>query len=390
MDINELYYTPYIAYKGSSYDVLRQLAEYCKLGFATNIDSTDDLMTWINPGEKIQTYINDITQHSYKNDGTFLWSYIDFYYNLTYLDLEKQLKDDTSKLSEASTSKQLTDKEQVLPLKLTNHPDSNATDMFIKQYNLDNSSTKSNLDIGYKARLRYYDMTENDMTSILLDTLSDAGKKGDQVVMKAQPDDMTGLLTNSLTTLYGGKQDQDNVHKNFLYAYKQNSQNLQFLQKIKMTIVMGQPNYNLYRFELVPIEIYEMSDIHRTNSDTTMTNNSDGTTSISKTNKLDASNPKKTEQNQINKKLSGDWLITGIVYTMKKGDESVQQEITLTKREISADYTKSDADLTQNNDNVSSANSLTPIKPKQSNVQTNVTPKTNSADATKYIQKQNL
>jgi hypothetical protein len=44
-----------------------------------------------------------------------------------------------------------------------------------------------------------------------------------------------------------GNIDTDNCHPNFLYAYQQNINNLKFLDKIKMNIVLSNPNFGLYR-----------------------------------------------------------------------------------------------------------------------------------------------
>lgn len=45
LDVSALYYSDFRADKGNSFDVLKKLALESKLGFATNIDKTDDTMT---------------------------------------------------------------------------------------------------------------------------------------------------------------------------------------------------------------------------------------------------------------------------------------------------------------------------------------------------------
>jgi hypothetical protein len=78
LNVDDLYDTPFASYAGTSYTVLRQVAKENSLGFASNINDTNDSMTWINPSDYIFTFINHISEHSYLSDDTFLWAYVDF------------------------------------------------------------------------------------------------------------------------------------------------------------------------------------------------------------------------------------------------------------------------------------------------------------------------
>ena len=81
----------------TSYKLLEQLTDECILGFCTNIDDTNDEMTWINPGDDyIKDFIPEVTLQAYKSDDSFLWSFVDYYYNLNYIDIETALNEDTS------------------------------------------------------------------------------------------------------------------------------------------------------------------------------------------------------------------------------------------------------------------------------------------------------
>lgn len=304
LDVSPLYYSEFKAYKGTSFDVLKTLALESTLGFATNIDKTDDAMTWINPANKVYEFINIITNASYRNDDAFLWSYVDFYYNLNYIDIETQMKEDTTNMQTALSNNSISGNEELAKLVLTNNSDYNDSNMYINKYNLINNSTQVNMTNGYKFRVRYYDKTDKNYNSVLLDTISTTGKYDNQIIMKSQPNDMGDAYTKIWGGDYVGKMDQDNMHKNYLWAYNQNKNNLDYLQMIKMNIELPKPNYNLYRFQLVPVEIYEYGSL--------------------------ADNKSK----KLNVRLSGDWLITGINF-IYKGNTSIQ-EITLTRRELTA------------------------------------------------------
>jgi hypothetical protein len=57
--------------KLKSIDALKKIAQDLKLGFATNEESTDDEMTWINPNTTVANFIKNITDRAYKNENSF-------------------------------------------------------------------------------------------------------------------------------------------------------------------------------------------------------------------------------------------------------------------------------------------------------------------------------
>ena len=318
LDVNSLYKMEFKAYKGSSYDVLKTVATDNNLGFATNINKTNDEMSWINPAQYTFSFIKELTKKSYKDDSSFMWSYIDFYYNLCFIDIEGQLAEDISNQQQAlNYGDYVKGKEEITPLKLTNHPDFNTTNMYIDKYNIINETTKINLKLGYKHYVRWYDKTDTTFNTIILDTISTEGAEGNQIIMKGQPNKDYELINTIANGEYMGKLDEDNVHKNFIYSQKQNSNNLDFLQKIRMNITLSNPNFNLVRFQKVKVELYEMSDIFK---------ESKSTGNI-------------YDKDKINQRLSGEWLVTAINYRFSIKEGNVQ-EVTLVKRELTAIYNK--------------------------------------------------
>ena len=187
LDINSLYKMEFKSYKGSSYDVLKKLAIENNLGFATNINNTNDEMSWINPAEYVYHFIKKLTENSYKDDSSFMWSYIDFYYNLCFVDIEVQLADDISDQQQALNYVDYIKEEKIIPLKLTNHPDFNTTNMYIDKYNIINETTKVNLKLGYKHYIRWYDKLDTTFNTVILDTISTEGAEDNQIIMKGQP-----------------------------------------------------------------------------------------------------------------------------------------------------------------------------------------------------------
>lgn len=308
--------TDNLAFKGTSFAVLQQLAKKLEMGFASNIDDTDDYMTWINPGNYITEFIPDIVKNSYRSDDGFLWTFIDLYYNLNYIDVEQQLSLNTEEQKNVwNTNMFLEGKDSITRLLLTNHPNMKGSNMFIDKFIIDNSAREVNWGIGYDAQVYYYDKTENSAINYQLDTISNPGRDADKIILKS--------LDKSTNTrkYYMGKLDEDNVHKNFLFARKQNENNIEFLQKIKMNIILTSSNMSLYRLQHVELILYELENLANENL---------------------LGEEAKSDSYRINEKLSGSWLITGINYVFEKF--KIYQEITLVKRELNIEYDKKKLD----------------------------------------------
>ena len=82
LDVDQLNYSLYESRKGTSYNVIKDIATKLGLGFASNVQSSNDSMTWINPSDTYKEWIKDITKYSYVSDTSFVWTFIDFYYNI--------------------------------------------------------------------------------------------------------------------------------------------------------------------------------------------------------------------------------------------------------------------------------------------------------------------
>lgn len=316
--------------KMSSFDVLKKIADECLLGFCTNIDETSDIMTWINPGDDfIKEFIPETVSQAYKSDDSFLWAFIDYYYNLNYVDIETELNEDTSNQNTILNTKDTKGTEETVPLILSNHPDKKSTNLFIERWNLTNDSTAINMDIGYEPYIYYFDDLGKDFVQVLLDTISTTGDDKSKIVLKQRNDVVNTNAGNvqQKKKYFMGKIDTDNVHKNFIYTQLQNQNNIKSLQKIKINIVLPNPNFELYRFQPVDIVFYDLSDMQtkKGKSDTDV-------------------NQALTNENKINNRLSGKWLITGInwIYDqqyLKSGGQTVfRQEVTLVRRELTTLY----------------------------------------------------
>lgn len=330
LDVDYLYNTSYASFDDSSFNVIRKIAKNSQLGFASNIDSTEDSMIWINPADNYMNFIQEITKFSYRSASSFMYTYVDFYYNMNYVDIETALNEDITDqmgvYNDPSVFKD-TEQEELTSLILTDHPDKINTSTYIDKYNLVNSSTKVNLEIGYKSYINYYDKNGNTFYKIVMDTITTAGDNGNSLIMKGGIGEVSELQNNSFDGIYSGKIDTDNVHQYFAIAGEQNTKNLEFLQKVKLKIILKSKNFNLYRFQKIHVDFYKIKEMKETNGDDVIDTNPENIQEV-------AENGSDKDANKLNQRLSGDWLITSINYSFNKVSDFTQ-EVTLVRRELS-------------------------------------------------------
>ena len=327
IDANNLYVKNFKSlHQMTSFEALKSLAQEVGLGFNTNIDNTDDKMTWINTGQRIYEFIDSIVETSYKSDETYLLSYIDYHYNLTYVDLEKELSRDIKEelgvanigLEEIS---KIDDKEKVSRLYLTNDGSMQNTNSFFTDYKVINNSTSVSLREGYLTRVKFYDELKRDFLVFDVDSITSRGDKS--IIMKGAPQDES-FFNENVNLIYTGKLDVDNMHKNYHYSYIQNRRNVSELQKVAIEVSMKSPNYNLYKFQKIFVSISNQAPT--------------------------------PSQPQINARLTGEWSIIDISYTFD--GNKYRQIIKLIKREmdLSPDELRNEADQSSKSGDTSGAN----------------------------------
>lgn len=301
LNVEGLYYNDWEAFnQRTSLEVLEKIAKHIGLGFATNLSSTNDAMTWINPADYYMSFIQNVTKRAWENETSFFWSFIDFYYNLNYVNIEKELNENPKELQTLTAPFFTKDKqEQLVDLYLSTDKNLSMTNKFISRYSLNNQSTKTNLEKGWKYFARWYDSAENTLKYKLLEE------------NEIQDENLIQLKTNEyIREMCGdgdflGRIEIDNVHKNYHLAKAQNNFNIEKLQKITMTAVLKMVNFEIKRFQKVLIDFI---DINLTKDDT-----------------------------GVREKLSGYWMVTGINYSYSRV-EGPSQELTLCRRDLNLSY----------------------------------------------------
>lgn len=333
LDLKDFYKIKFENFRGTSFEVLRQIAKDLELGYNSNITNTNDSMCWLNHGKTYKDLLTDIIEHSYISDTSYVLGYIDYYYCLTYVDIEKEWLRDISKdvgLNStglnyiASTEQQ----ERVEILQLTNDKSNMSSPFYFGAFKLNNQSTKLSLTKGYYTTSKVYDSASKQFLVFDVDSQTSDGSK--TIILKGAPGDNSDLQDNYRTN-YSGRMDTENVHKHYYYSETQNKVNLDNMVRISVDLELPNANFNLYKFMKIQINFV--------NDKTTISNDE-----------------------VISSRLTGEWVIIDIAYKWNKGSlrqivRAVRKELGKTPEEINND-TSSQTDKkpetnTQNNENPS-------------------------------------
>jgi len=311
IDVNRLYIKEFQSYSNlSSYETLKKICSEIGFGFNSNVESSNDKMTWINTGKKVRNFIDDVIDNSYLGEQSFVLGYFDFYYNFNYVDLEKELKRNISQetgVGDNLIQKNLTseNKEVIGPIVLTNDKAFIGSNNYFDEFKVLNKSTSISLEEGYKTVIKYYNQLSKEYLFFNLDSIVDNADS--KIVLKGKPKD-NQFRKENLNYTYKGKLDSDNAHINYAYAQILNDRNLVDLEKIGLEVQIEVPNYNLYKFQKVTVAISNQA--------------------------------KGVQEEFFNRRLSGEWLIIDIKYRLNGSDSTTKadikfvQLITLVKREL--------------------------------------------------------
>lgn len=324
LDVNNLFVSWFKSYDNmTSHKALQTIAKESGLGFNTNIDDTDDVMTWIQAGEETIDFIEEIVESSYKSDNAFMAAYIDYYYNFNFIDIEKELErniDNDLTVTDRTVSDVMgTDEpEKLSNLILSNDEAFRDTNLHFETYRIINNSTEVSLRSGYQNIINYYDTSSKNLLTFNIDSITSKGDKS--IILKGSPQDEEFFNLNK-TYHSLGIMDSSNSHKNYKYSLIQNEKNLFDLEKIGLEITMGIPNFSLYKYQKV---------------------------------KLFLSNQATTPAAGIkNERLSGDWLITDIKYVYSQNRfnqiiKLVKRELELSDEELSSENPQQKVDKGEN------------------------------------------
>ena len=335
----------------TSFNHLNTIADELQLGFASNETSTDDSMIRLQAFDTYEKFIKDTADTCYMDENSFFECYIDPYYYLNFVNVNKQfsgaedLEDTLVSFQQDLTGNQGIDNDgankQEARLMLTNlQKGSQTTSRFVEKYSMVNNAGGVFLMNGYKRTAQYY--SEDDEAFLSFDvepfTTEDAGD--DDHPLKGSMTDTR--FEDEVKFKYLGKhtdkENEGNAHLNYHYAIIQNLQNNEEIDKLKVIVELPTANMALYRFQRLPFLCYEEVPKRIKRQEQLEKKAEDaGTSRSNKRGEKGDTNPErpgpKQGQPKLNEFMTGMYVIGAITYTFTNQDMTMKQRLELLRRD---------------------------------------------------------
>ena len=261
----------------NSLEHLTSVIKQLKLGLASNIDETVDIQTRIQPYISYIDFISQIVSSSYISDDSFQNFFIDPYYYLNFIDVNKVFNSPNPPISEwqenmVSANVSFGEQGEVdedidstnTKLFLTNKIDFKASNMYIAKYNIINNSNVINETHGQFRDVQIYDNNaEAKLDEFRIESLSSTSENLKDIQEPLRGNRETEEYLDEVKHKYIGRQDvgEDglgNVHPNYIFAQLHNRRNIDETQKIKLEVTLESFNPSLYRFQKIPVLMYHI------------------------------------------------------------------------------------------------------------------------------------
>ena len=290
------------AITGTTKYVMREVAKIHGMGFSFNdYDDTNDFQTWIRCRETAETFINSMVKHSWKDETSFYKAWVDLYYDLCYVNVNKfLLSTDNNEQVDVTFATNILNMYNQLPVDtsvqnarasakiLSNASEFAGSPFYIKKWEPYNNSTAVSMYNGYSTRTFTYIHNQNIINggdSECFETLTnipayDQNKVDSYILLRGRAKydkelnpkseqarvnyDFVNTYNTSVWTGIEYAMDDDdkdhspnqwsgNVHKNYNRAAYHNSQNINELNKMYLKVECSGLNLQIMRGERVPV-----------------------------------------------------------------------------------------------------------------------------------------
>jgi len=277
VNIQKLFKDSSFFHKGDSLETLKELSKELKLGFATNETKVDDSQTWLCANEPFDVFIRDVKKHIWKDAKSYFDCYIDNFYILNYVnvfeqfDLSKEFKvgvslnkirnfieyakDSVSDVKDESIT-------YLYPTILHNYRDTLEVNHQITDMKILNTSSRISLEEGYVKVSHFFDYSLGEKVEIISESLTSQGKEKDYMSLKGKVTD-TKWKENTRHVWNGVAYNlpDHNTHQFYNQAKIQNEHNLKETDKFTIEVTLGDINFNIYRYMVIPVLWYEYGDV---------------------------------------------------------------------------------------------------------------------------------
>ena len=324
----------------TSWDALLNISEKLGLGYASNVEETSDTMTWTNPNDTYETWIQDIVANSYLSDETFFT--IDPYYYLTMVDVNRLFSQEGA--IEASESFTINAGDTMgaegtegqvdgIPNYLSNMLNLQGGARYISKHQMVNKSGEISKANGYKRYTQYWDLNAKEWVSEFVDPLTNdtpgmiPATKG-----RIVDGEVEGPRNDQVKYKFLGTQG-DNVHPEFTYATVQNYQNLTEINKMGMTIELDTVNPALVRYSRIYCQILEFGSAIPNTLLATQQDEIEGEEEPQPRSGGTDENDPKSQQGIVNEYLTGFYVIKGVEWLLTKPGP-IRMKLELVRREF--------------------------------------------------------
>jgi hypothetical protein len=273
------------SFNGTSFDVLKQVSQKLKMGFATNETSTTDTQNWICAGDNLFNFIRHVTDHAWKDEKCFYDCFIDVYYHLNFINVNAQVEGeeklnaailDITGMKDFNSDDNFEEGTQQQTKKLlTDMASVSGTNMYIKSYRVVNNSSEISRRYGYRSFAQFFDQKSGKTWDIFVDPIVSEGSADKKILLKGRAypkkadgtaEDDSWITQNKKYWL--GVQYRD-VHDKYLYSELWNTRNREELNKMYIEANVERWNPNVYRGEKLPIILITQDDTLKRVSDAT-------------------------------------------------------------------------------------------------------------------------
>lgn len=289
------------SYRGTSMETLKKIAQALELGFNTNEDETDDLQIWLKTGTAAE-FIKEITKRSWKDENSFFECWIDVYYNLNFVNLQKELLAQEIEIDYAALLNSVdnefeygsdTETTYKTPKVFSNFAGLRSTSNYITSWKPSNKSTAITFDYGTTTELSFFehqnalysDPEAQKYWNFAVPVKYDPDKLDSYIILRGRPTynpeintDQTARANYDYSELYTrapwlgvqytiSNPEEDpsqwtgNHHKNYMRAQVHNMINLIELEKLTVEIKVQGTNLSFVKGEKAPVAIIKTDPV---------------------------------------------------------------------------------------------------------------------------------
>lgn len=284
------------AFKGTSMESLKRVAEQLQLGFNTNDDNTDDTQIWY-VFDSPDNFIKDVCCKSWRDENSFYDVWIDIYYNLNFVNIQKQLLSAEDDVDNAALLYNIdsdwtwgpeTDQDEMknMPKVFSNYVGYRTTSFYITEWKPVNRSSAITFEYGTSLNASFfehlntlYEDNSQKYWNIEINPDYDPEKINSHILLRGRARYDASINEGELaranynyTELYrrspwmgiqytiSNPQDENtqwtgNQHSNYLRTQAHRAINMAELEKLNLEIIVQGTNLNIIKGDKVPVVI---------------------------------------------------------------------------------------------------------------------------------------